>query len=73
MVEGVEVPVEESTEKWSEYRLEDGTVLRAKLTIISAVRVEGQYDPQGNPVYTLNMTPTMAIIESPQHLKQKVQ
>ena len=43
--EGVEVQIEESTERWSEFKFEDGTVIRAKLTIMSAVRVEGEYDP----------------------------
>jgi hypothetical protein len=73
MVDGTEVQVEESTEKWSEFHLADGTLLRAKLRIVSAVRVDGQYDPQGNPMYAINMTPTMAIIEAPEHLRKKVQ
>jgi hypothetical protein len=71
MVDGVEVSVDESTEKWSEYKLSDGTVIRGKMTIISAVRVDGQFDPQGNPMYAINMTPAMAIVASPEHLRRK--
>lgn len=71
MADGYEVGVEESTEKWSEYTLSDGTVLRGKITLISAVRIEGQFDPQGNPMYAMNMAPTIVIAKSPNHLQQK--
>ncbi|WP_369723072.1 hypothetical protein AB8Z38_03025 [Bradyrhizobium sp. LLZ17] len=71
IVEGHEVSVDESTEKWSEYMLSDGTVLRGKITIIGAVRVEGHWDPQGNPMYQMNMAPTVVISSSPDRLKQR--
>ena len=71
MAEGAEVTVDESTEKWSEYKLSDGTTLRGKMTIISAVRIDGQFDPQGYPMYAMNMTPTVAIVSSPDELKRK--
>lgn len=69
-VDGYEVSVDESTEKWSEYKLSDGTVIRGKMTIIGATRIEGQFDPQGNPMYQMNMTPTLAIVSSPDNLKR---
>jgi hypothetical protein len=70
MADGVEVNVDESTEKWSEYKLSDGTLLKGKMTVISAVRIEGQFDPQGNPMYAINMTPAMVIVEAPAHLRK---
>jgi hypothetical protein len=73
MLDGTEVQVDESTERWSDFKLADGTLVRAKITIISAVRVDGQYDPQGNPMYAVNMAPTMAVVEVPAHLRKKVQ
>ena len=73
MVDGMEVPIEESNEKWSEFKFEDGTIMRAKISLIQVVRVDGEYDPLGNPAYAINMTPTMAIIETPEHLRKKVQ
>jgi hypothetical protein len=73
LVDGFEVPVEESTERWSEFRLEDGTIFKIKTTVVSAVRVEGQFDTQGNPTYVMNMTPVMAIVEVPDRLRKKVQ
>jgi hypothetical protein len=71
MVDGFEVDVEESTEKWSEYKLTDGTIIRGKMTIIGAVRIEGQFDPQGNPMYAMNMAPTLVIVSSPVNLKRR--
>jgi hypothetical protein len=71
--EGVEVPVEESIERWSEIKLEDGTIIRLKVTMISAVRIPGQYDQVGNPMYVMNMAPTIAIVSVPENLRKKVQ
>jgi hypothetical protein len=40
-VDAVDVQVKESTERWSEVQLEDGTVLRVRPSILGALRVEG--------------------------------
>jgi hypothetical protein len=72
MVDGMEVPIEESNEKWSEFKFEDGTIIRAKISLLQAVRVDGEYDPAGNPTYAINMAPTIAIIEVPEKLRKKV-
>jgi hypothetical protein len=71
MADGVEVTVDESTEKWSEYKLSDGTVLRGKVTVVSAVRIEGQFDPQGHPMYAINMAPAMMVVDTPVSLRKK--
>jgi hypothetical protein len=71
MVEGLEVPIEESSEKWSEFKFEDGTVMRAKVSVLQAVRLRNEFDPLGNPTYALNMVPTIAIIETSEKLKRK--
>jgi hypothetical protein len=72
-VDAFEVPVEESTERWSELKLEDGTILRVKINVIAIHRVPEMWDPQGNPFYVLNMAPVIAILESPERLRRKVQ
>jgi hypothetical protein len=71
--EGIEVQVEESSERWSEFTLQDGTVVRAKVTITSAVRVDGQFDALGNPVYVTNLSPIIAIVSVPEEYRKKVQ
>lgn len=69
-VEGEEVLVAESIEKWSELTLEDGSRLRIKATVVSAVRIDNLFDQEGNPSYTLNIAPTVALISAPDNLKR---
>lgn len=71
LVEGWDVQVKESTERWTEVTLEDGTVLRVKPTIFGAIRLEGKWDPLGNPLYALKAGPGVsAIVSCPDHLKK---
>jgi hypothetical protein len=39
---------------------------------MSAVRVDGQYDAMGNPLYMTNLTPVISVV-SAEHLRKKVQ
>jgi hypothetical protein len=76
--DGFEVPVVESTERWTEVKLEDGSVLRVKPSILSAIRILDQWDPDGNPMYALKAANAMVVAEAPDHLRrptkaQKVQ
>lgn len=73
MDDGVEVPVRESSEKWSEYTLEDGTIIRAKLTIFSFIRLDGRYDADRNPVYGIKSTATTSVVSAPEQLRKKLQ
>lgn len=71
LLDGFEVAIRESTERWTEVTLEDGSVIRIKPMILGAVRVEGQWDQEGNPVYALKGGPGMSTIVSvPDHLKR---
>jgi len=70
MVEGTEVPLIESVERWTELRLEDGSVLRVKPIITTVIRIDGQYDPQGNPMYAIQGGQAMTIGSVPDHLRQ---
>jgi hypothetical protein len=72
-VSGTEVAVDESIEKWSEIKFDDGTRIKVKMTVISALRADDEYDQEGNPMYSLNMAPVIAVIEVPPTLKKKVQ
>ena len=46
-VDGVEVGIDKFTERWGDVKLQDGTTLRVKISIISAARANDAYDPQG--------------------------
>src|SRR5262245_20732106 len=71
IVDGVEVDVDESNERWTDITFKDRTRLRVKITVISAMRANGEYDQLGNPMYALNMTPVIAVTEVPERLKRK--
>jgi len=51
-----EIEMLEATERWSEYRLADGTTLRLKPVMIAIFRADGQYTPDGEPVYNMKST-----------------
>ena len=70
MVDGSEVPITESTERWTELRLEDGTVLRVKPNVLSAVRLDDRYDQDGNPLYAVKGSQTMTIVSTPERLRK---
>jgi hypothetical protein len=71
--QAVEVPVDAANEKWSEYTLGDGTVVKAKINLVSIVRVENEYDAQGIPVYQVNAQPALAFVHVPDNLMRKRQ
>jgi hypothetical protein len=51
-----EIEMIEAKERWSEYRLSDGTTLRLKPVMIAIFRADGQYTPDGEPVYNMKST-----------------
>jgi hypothetical protein len=51
-----EIEMLEAKERWSEYRLADGTTLRLKPVMIAIFRAEGQYTQDGDPVYNMKST-----------------
>jgi S-adenosylhomocysteine hydrolase len=71
VVDAIDVPIEEARERWNEYTLEDGTVVRAKINLVSASRVPDMYDATGNPMYIMNATQSFAVVEAPERLRRK--
>jgi len=67
-----EVDVVESTGHWSNTKLADGTTLRLTTIVTKAVRVDGQYDPDGNPIYHVNHQTIVNVSNAPDNLKAKV-
>jgi hypothetical protein len=68
--DGFDVQVAESTEKWTEATLEDGTVIRVKASVLGAVRVDGKWDQQGNPMYALKANIIMTLVSVPERLRR---
>lgn len=70
LVDGVDLGVTESTERWSEITLEDGTVIRVKPNVVGAIRIDGQYDPEGNPIYAIKGAQMAAVVSAPANLRK---
>ena len=69
-VDGFEVPIQESSERWTELTLEDGTVLRIKPMIVGVVRLN-QWDAENNPIYALRGGQNiMTVVFVPDRLKK---
>ncbi|MGA8489114.1 MAG: hypothetical protein WB711_01750 [Terriglobales bacterium] len=60
-----EVPIVDMHEYFNEYKLEDGTVLKVKGAVMSIMRVDNQYLPDGNPVYFAFLSPVTKVESSP--------
>ena len=70
LVEGAFVEVVESTERFSKVRLEDGTTIRTKMSVFDAVRIDGRWDNEGNPIYVVKSQNVVTVVESPERLKR---
>lgn len=55
-------------EPWCEYTLEDGTVLRFRVTVHNIRRNEGKFAPNGDPEYSFNNQMQCEVV-APQHLR----
>ncbi len=63
------IDFETKHEDWSEYKLKDGSILKARFVLIKVLD-EGTYDERGNPVYSVNSTNAVGIL-APEKLRGK--
>ena len=68
--EALPVEVNQTTEAWNTYLLEDGSVMKLKTVVTNVVKVIGQYDNEGNPVYVVK-SGNIVTVTSPEHLRRK--
>jgi len=69
--DGEEVDFDVIGESWNTYKLKDGTTLKVKLVLAGVVRLKNQYDAMGNPVYMINSTNVVRVMDVPAELKRK--
>ncbi len=69
-VEALSIPFQTGGEHWNEYLLDDGSVVRIKPVMTEILRVEGEYDPMGNPAYIVSATQVVSV-SSPDDLRKK--
>lgn len=70
-VTATDVPIEETTERWTEIKLKDGAILRMKTVISSVSRIDDKTDQNGNPVYAVSSTNVIAIVSGPTEPENK--
>jgi len=68
-VDGLIINYETIKENWNEYKLDDGTLLKAKSILTQVVRTK-KFDKQGNPIYHYT-TSAIATVIVPDELKKK--
>jgi len=60
-----DIPVKSAIEYFNEYELEDGSKIKVKATATSFLRVEGEYAPDGKPIYLVLTSPAVNVLSSP--------
>ncbi len=65
------IEINQASEQWNHYLLDDGSTLKVKLVITKALRIDNEYDVEGNPVYMFQSTNVTSVV-SPENLKRKV-
>ncbi len=68
--EGTSISINTSQENFNTYLLEDGTVLKFKTVLIDVIRLDDEYDDDGNPLY-VTRTKNIVTAESPDSLRRK--
>lgn len=62
--------INSSQETWNQYLLSDGTVLKLKVVVTEAIRADGHYDNNGEPLYAVKSSNILSAIV-PENLKRK--
>jgi hypothetical protein len=59
-----DVPISKALETFSEYELEDGSVLRVKAVATAVLRIDGEFNAEGYPIYIVVTVPNTYVISS---------
>lgn len=70
VVEATPVDINQASEYFNQYFMEDGTVLKMKLVATKVYRIDDRYDQEGNPIYFVQSTNVLSV-NSPTELKKK--
>ena len=60
----IEMPISGTTEHWNEYLLHDGSVVKLKTVVTEILKVDGEFDAEGNPQYVLKSTQIVSVSPS---------
>ncbi len=69
MVDVTELSFQTGGEHWNEYLVDDGSVIKLKTITSQILRVDGEYDNEGNPIYIIRST-NIVSISAPDKLRR---
>jgi hypothetical protein len=69
---GTDMEIEESSERWIDIKVHDGTRIRIKTVVTQVIKIDGAWDQEGNPVYVVKTTPLVSILSVPDYLKRSI-
>jgi hypothetical protein len=69
-VEATPIEINQTSEQWNQYLLDDGTMIKMKLVATKVLRVDNKYDKEGNPVYFVQSTNVISVA-APDNLRKK--
>ncbi len=64
LVDVMTVDFEANAEPWSTYTLEDGSVVKLRTVIKNVLRLEGEFDHGGNPIYSVQTDVIFRVVKS---------
>lgn len=70
LVDGTLVDINESTERFSDVKLADGTLLRVRTVVQEVVRFDSLWTKDGEPMYSVKSATIPTVIEFPDVLRK---
>jgi hypothetical protein len=65
------VDIVSTKEAWTEFTLDDGSVIRTKAPVLDVKRAVGQFSADGNPLYILQTALVSQVKSTPARLRKK--
>ena len=69
-VQATVMPFQTGGEHFNEYLVEDGTVIKLKLVVTEILRLDDEYDSEGNPIYIV-ASANVPFVSAPDELRRK--
>lgn len=66
-----EVEIVERREHVAQYTLEDGSVIRFTAVPTAVLRIDGQFNSDGNPLYIVLNGTVVTVVTAPEDLRKK--
>ena len=68
-VEAVNIDFEAKAEPWVTVELSDGTTLKIRTLVTGVMRMEGEHDGVGNPLYNVSTQIVIRVVNAPKELR----